>query len=111
MCNIESYGNSSYCNIANEDESNNKKIGSINENDSINSLYVNCQNVKRNIKCFEKINHKFDCKSNKSKNSSYKSSNKAEFSNENYHNIPKCGDFEIHKYSKYIKKDILIKRF
>ena len=105
LCNFESYGNSSYCNIANEDESNNKKIRSINENDSINSLYINRQNPKRNIKCFEKINHKYDCKSNKSKNSSYKSSNKAELSNEYFHNIPKCGDFEIHKYSKYINYD------
>ena len=104
ICNIESYTNSSIFYVANEYETNNKRMKMINKNESINSLFSNYQNNhrKNSSKCNKKnkinIHHNNE---NKSKNSSYKSSYKEYLSNENSHKLPQNCFSKIYKYSKY----------
>ena len=102
LCNIESYSNSSPFKIANEYESNNKKMILVNKNASINSLYINNQiNKQKDITKYREQNNIYNKEDNTSKTNSYKSSFKEDIlSNENYHQIPKNGIPKIHKFNK-----------
>ena len=112
LCNIESFNNSSYCNIANEYESNHKKIKSINKNDCINSLYLNYQmeQMKKLIK--HKGKNNIININNKPKINNFQSYEiDYNLTNEKTHKLPKNSFSKIYKYSKYKKNNNPYERY
>ena len=94
LCNIESFNNSTFSNIANEFESNNKKI--INKDESINSLYLNYQNIRQQKLMKYQDKNKNNNKIIQSQEINYN------ITNEKTHHLPKKS---ISKLSKYINNN------
>ena len=103
LCNVDSYTNSSFLNIANESESNHKKIIAINKNDSIKTLYLNYK-MNQEITNFQYCQKNDDNMINKENNLndiSQKSSYNEEFYNdEKFHNLPKNAFLKKHNFNK-----------